>query len=532
MKLFRFLLALCIPAITLHPVPFLFSNPKSESNHEILIPRNDDGKIDPWGYLEANNLHPSNGESYLDHYESFLDLLGNENFLERLSSEEIDDLIDFVVNTVEISIPRNMEDLQQEYHDEINDLFESLQENDLDESGYSADLFFHSLHKKKKKNKKNWFKRKCHHLKHWSTKHKKELIIGGIVVAAATGMYLHLLYHVPSLTAVGGALGSTTTVTSSVSVGGGAIGGGGGYLYDRYQNHKKKSHKHRTNHNKGQNTSKGHSNEPNNHSNSSDSGRRPGTKFPLYPNGSNGSNSNNDRGNNGSNQGGNRDGDNGTRWGFIDHGWITANLQPDDLRHGLWDPSSYLNSDANSQVPMSEFVDTIVNDIAGQNSSTDVPVVPVNLPITGPIGGLIGAGASGAVGGAATGSALTNPNNKPTTNNSANVSIPSENNVLVYEWINPDTGNVGYVGITNDFDRRFLEHQRKRGMSISRMRHLPQMNRYQARAVEQTLIEIHKLQKNGGTLTNKINSISKWNPEYANSLRIGEKILREAGYIE
>jgi filamentous hemagglutinin len=44
------------------------------------------------------------------------------------------------------------------------------------------------------------------------------------------------------------------------------------------------------------------------------------------------------------------------------------------------------------------------------------------------------------------------------------------------------------------------------------------------------LIEIHQLEKNGGTLINKINSIAETNPKYAESLERGAAILMEIEY--
>lgn len=51
-----------------------------------------------------------------------------------------------------------------------------------------------------------------------------------------------------------------------------------------------------------------------------------------------------------------------------------------------------------------------------------------------------------------------------------------------------------------------------------------------ARAVEQALIEIHGLGKNGGTLLNRINSISPSNPAYADQLKRGYELLQTIGY--
>lgn len=58
----------------------------------------------------------------------------------------------------------------------------------------------------------------------------------------------------------------------------------------------------------------------------------------------------------------------------------------------------------------------------------------------------------------------------------------------------------------------------------------PSLSRSDAKAVEQTLIELHKLEKNGGTLINKINSIAKSNPGYEDAIKRGGEILLEIGY--
>jgi len=56
------------------------------------------------------------------------------------------------------------------------------------------------------------------------------------------------------------------------------------------------------------------------------------------------------------------------------------------------------------------------------------------------------------------------------------------------------------------------------------------LTRSDARAVEQALIEIHRLEKNGGTLLNKINSISKTNEIYGSQLQRGYELLKSIGY--
>ncbi len=55
-------------------------------------------------------------------------------------------------------------------------------------------------------------------------------------------------------------------------------------------------------------------------------------------------------------------------------------------------------------------------------------------------------------------------------------------------------------------------------------------SRPDARAVEQALIEINGLGKNGGTLLNKINGIAKSNPAYASLVQRGYDLLKSIGY--
>lgn len=85
-----------------------------------------------------------------------------------------------------------------------------------------------------------------------------------------------------------------------------------------------------------------------------------------------------------------------------------------------------------------------------------------------------------------------------------------------------------YVGITNNFARRQAEHLASKGIEIEPL--MKNLSRADARSVEQALIEIHGLGKNGGTLLNKINSISQKNPVYAESLERGYELLKSIGY--
>ncbi|HEX2060548.1 MAG TPA: RHS repeat-associated core domain-containing protein [Thermoanaerobaculia bacterium] len=90
---------------------------------------------------------------------------------------------------------------------------------------------------------------------------------------------------------------------------------------------------------------------------------------------------------------------------------------------------------------------------------------------------------------------------------------------------------VQYVGITNNLTRRAAEHAATKGIEITSLKGFEKLGRADARAVEQTLIEIHKLSKDGGTLMNKINSIAKTNKKYAEALERGYKLLNDAGYV-
>ncbi|MDD2592483.1 MAG: hypothetical protein PHN21_06740 [Erysipelotrichaceae bacterium] len=86
-----------------------------------------------------------------------------------------------------------------------------------------------------------------------------------------------------------------------------------------------------------------------------------------------------------------------------------------------------------------------------------------------------------------------------------------------------------YVGITNNFARRQAEHIASKGIEIEPL--VKNLSRVDARSVEQVLIDIHGLRKNGGTLLNKINSISRKNPIYVESIERGFELLKSIGYI-
>lgn len=97
---------------------------------------------------------------------------------------------------------------------------------------------------------------------------------------------------------------------------------------------------------------------------------------------------------------------------------------------------------------------------------------------------------------------------------------------VVYHSV--EGGVTTYVGITNNVARRAAEHLSKKGISITPL--MKNLSRSDAKAVEQALIEIHGLSKNGGTLINKINSISTKNPTFAKQLERGYELLKTIGY--
>lgn len=100
---------------------------------------------------------------------------------------------------------------------------------------------------------------------------------------------------------------------------------------------------------------------------------------------------------------------------------------------------------------------------------------------------------------------------------------------IVYQSID-EAGNVQYVGITNNLERRAAEHLGSKGIEIDAIPGLQNLSRADARAVEQVLIENYGLGKDGGTLLNKINSIGESNPIYNQAVERGREILRTIGF--
>jgi filamentous hemagglutinin len=83
-----------------------------------------------------------------------------------------------------------------------------------------------------------------------------------------------------------------------------------------------------------------------------------------------------------------------------------------------------------------------------------------------------------------------------------------------------------YIGITMDLARRGGEHLAQKGWQIEPMQGLQNLSRFDARAVEQVLIERFGLPN----LHNQINSIATKNPLYQQAIQRGNEILDKIGF--
>jgi hypothetical protein len=101
---------------------------------------------------------------------------------------------------------------------------------------------------------------------------------------------------------------------------------------------------------------------------------------------------------------------------------------------------------------------------------------------------------------------------------------------VVYRVLDPKTGEVRYVGITQWYKVRSIYWLRMRGYATREVENLGSLRRAEARGVEQALIESHKLRGQLGTLDNLINSIATRNPQYAALVARGRELLVEARY--
>ncbi|MGD8456603.1 MAG: RHS repeat-associated core domain-containing protein [Anaerolineales bacterium] len=102
---------------------------------------------------------------------------------------------------------------------------------------------------------------------------------------------------------------------------------------------------------------------------------------------------------------------------------------------------------------------------------------------------------------------------------------PTNEVYTVYQYV--ENGVVRYIGMTKDFPRRAAEWMRAKGWTIEPI--TKGLTKLQARGTEQASIIKHGLEKYGGTLLNKINSISPNNPIFEDAVDIGVNILKSIG---
>lgn len=209
MKIFRFLLIFCLPAFILSPIPSVaFSQEPGEvSAKEVLekpfdLPRDASGRINPWMLLDSEQLS-------IDRYFSFIDLTSNEAFLESLSEEEFDLVVDFVTQMVQSSIPDSLEDLKDAYEIEIDQLIDDLYGEPKWSLSYSHDFeivpAFYS-HKHEVVLCKSWLRRRASRLANWCSRHRKPLIVAAVVVSVVVVAVVTGGVGGSSATAVGGGI--------------------------------------------------------------------------------------------------------------------------------------------------------------------------------------------------------------------------------------------------------------------------------------------------------------------------------------
>jgi hypothetical protein len=114
-----------------------------------------------------------------------------------------------------------------------------------------------------------------------------------------------------------------------------------------------------------------------------------------------------------------------------------------------------------------------------------------------------------------------------TSGEEAEVAAINTGNVAVYTSEN--AGEINYVGITNNIERRAAEQLASKGINIEPIQGLQNLSRADARAVEQVLIEENG-GPGGGQLLNKINSIAQSNEIYGQSIQRGCALLGGIGY--
>jgi RHS repeat-associated protein len=112
------------------------------------------------------------------------------------------------------------------------------------------------------------------------------------------------------------------------------------------------------------------------------------------------------------------------------------------------------------------------------------------------------------------------------------VAASVEAGTVVYRVLR--NGKVIYVGISKNFAaRRAVQYARfgRDGVQVLPLEGIGVLARLEARGIEQALIELYRLGRNGGTLVNQINSIARTRPYYAQAVARAREVLRAAGYL-
>ncbi len=538
MRIFRFFLVLCMPAFLLNPIP-AFSQEKSvarkETSREIFIPRDASGKVCPWELFSIENLA-------IDNYFDFIELLENEMFLESLTAEEFDDVVEFIISMVRYSVPKDDSELKEKLEEEIEELLYLLHhDKSHEQQALYSTITLPSGFKVAIPLSGNPRIVLCggfwSGVGHWVKKNKKYLIIAGIAAGVATVAILTGGVGASSAVAVGGALVSATSnddhrkASSPVNKAGEVVFQDELFL------------------------------DTHDFSPSSQIASSPSLITPALPLDASSSESIMET---------SRELAEATKVELVAAGLdallnVTEEESIKELKEGVREKTSHMaHSALDTLAEITEyfyelnpslgpedleaylaFIDekhVLIDElfltghasldglsaeeralvIKEHCSEMQIGILPVpGVGLVKVAGRAVAAAATeGALGGAIVGGALARPG----------VIVPVEESMTVYRAFNPETGEVSYVGITNNIDRRGYEHARQKGIQIEAIEGLGNLSKADARAVEQTLIELHKLEKDGGTLINKINSISQKKPEYAESLRRGAEILEEIEY--
>lgn len=198
---------LCLPSFLLNPL-HAFSLQTASTTEETAwdVPLDEFGNVNPWVLLQLENLS-------IDRYFSFIQLSSNEAFLETLSEDEFDRVVEFMTTMLRSSAPESYEDLVEAYDQDIEELLDDLYGDPKWEIAYNhgfdfafAPAVFHAPFFPKVFLCENWFKRKAHHFGHFCKKHKKPLIAGAVVVGVVAIAAITGGVGGSSAAAVGGAL--------------------------------------------------------------------------------------------------------------------------------------------------------------------------------------------------------------------------------------------------------------------------------------------------------------------------------------